>query len=80
MDIILSLVVGLISGWLAGIIMKGSGYGVIGDIILGALGGVIGGWIFGLLGIGFYGTLGAIIVSVVGAVVLVYIVRLIKGI
>ena len=45
------LVVGLIAGWLAGQVMKGGGYGVLVDIILGILGGVLGGWVFGLLGI-----------------------------
>jgi uncharacterized membrane protein YeaQ/YmgE (transglycosylase-associated protein family) len=45
------IVVGLIAGWLAGQVMKGGGYGVLVDIILGILGGVLGGWIFGLLGI-----------------------------
>ena len=79
MDLLLSIVVGLIAGWLAGVIMKGSGYGMIGDIVIGAIGGVIGGWIFGFLGIAVYGTLGAIIVAIVGAIVLIYIVRMVAG-
>ena len=79
MDIILAIIVGLIAGWLAGIIMKGSGYGIIGDIILGLLGSVIGNWIFGFLGITSYGTLWTIIVAVVGAVALIYIVRFIRN-
>ena len=45
------IVVGLIAGWLACQVMKGGGYGVLMDIILGILGGVLGGWVFGLLGI-----------------------------
>ena len=45
------IIVGLIAGWLAGQVMKGGGYGILVDIILGILGGVVGGWIFGLLGI-----------------------------
>jgi uncharacterized membrane protein YeaQ/YmgE (transglycosylase-associated protein family) len=58
------IVVGLIAGWLAGQVMKGGGYGVLVDIILGILGGVLGGWVFGLLGIWpGGGVLGAIIVS-----------------
>lgn len=76
MDLLLSIIVGLISGWLAGVIIKGSGYGLIGDIIIGAIGGVVGAWIFGLLGIAFYGTLGAIIVSVIGAAVFLAVIRL----
>jgi uncharacterized membrane protein YeaQ/YmgE (transglycosylase-associated protein family) len=59
--------------------MKGGGYGVLVDIILGILGGVLGGWVFGLLGIWpGGGILGAIIVSFVGAVILVAITRLLK--
>ena len=73
------IVVGLIAGWLAGQVMKGGGYGVLVDIILGILGGVLGGWVFGLLGIWpGGGILGAIIVSFVGAVILVAITRLLK--
>jgi len=51
MGFIAWIVVGLIAGWLAGQVMKGGGYGVLVDIILGILGGVVGGWVFGLLGI-----------------------------
>jgi uncharacterized membrane protein YeaQ/YmgE (transglycosylase-associated protein family) len=73
------IVVGLIAGWLAGQVMKGGGYGVLVDIILGILGGVLGGWIFGLLGIGQgSGMIGSIIVAFIGAVILVGITRLIK--
>ena len=72
-------VVGLIAGWLAGQVMKGGGYGVVVDIILGILGGLVGGWIFGLLGIWQGGgMIGSIIVAFIGAVILVWITRLIK--
>ena len=73
------IVVGLIAGWLAGQVMKGGGYGVLVDIILGILGGVLGGWVFGLLGIHLgAGMIGSIIVAFVGAVILVAITRLLK--
>jgi uncharacterized membrane protein YeaQ/YmgE (transglycosylase-associated protein family) len=73
------LLVGLIAGWLAGQVMKGGGYGVLVDLILGLLGGVVGGWLFRALGIWPGGGLiGAIIVAFVGAVILVGISRLIK--
>lgn len=76
---IYSIIVGLIAGWLAGQVMKGGGYGILVDIILGLLGGIIGGWIFGALGIWpSGGMLGSIIVSFVGAVVLVGITRVLK--
>jgi uncharacterized membrane protein YeaQ/YmgE (transglycosylase-associated protein family) len=73
------ILVGLIAGWLAGQVMKGGGYGVLVDIILGVLGGVVGGWVFGLLGIWpGGGMIGAIIVAFVGAVILVSFTRLLK--
>jgi uncharacterized membrane protein YeaQ/YmgE (transglycosylase-associated protein family) len=73
------IVVGLIAGWLAGQVMKGGGYGVAVDIILGLVGGVLGGWIFGRLGISAGGgMIGSIIVAFIGAVILVGITRLLK--
>lgn len=79
MDLLTWLIVGLIAGWLAGQVMKGGGYGVLVDIILGILGGVVGGWVFGRLGIWpGGGILGAIIVAFVGAVILVAITRVLK--
>jgi uncharacterized membrane protein YeaQ/YmgE (transglycosylase-associated protein family) len=73
------ILVGLIAGWLAGKVMRGGGYGVLVDIILGILGGLLGGWLFGELGIWpGGGAIGAIIVAFVGAVILVGITRLIK--
>jgi uncharacterized membrane protein YeaQ/YmgE (transglycosylase-associated protein family) len=73
------IIVGLIAGWLAGQMMKGGGYGVLVDIILGLLGGLLGGWLFGQLGIwSGGGMVGSIIVAFIGAVILVGITRLIK--
>ena len=73
------LLIGLIAGWLAGQVMKGGGYGIVVDIILGILGGFLGGWVFGLLGIWpGGGMIGSIIVAFVGAVILVGITRLLK--
>ena len=79
MNFLAWIVVGLIAGWLAGQVMKGGGYGVLVDIILGILGGFLGGWLFGQLGIWpGGGMIGSIIVTFVGAVILVAITRLIK--
>jgi len=79
MGFIAWIVVGLIAGWLAGQVMKGGGYGVLADIILGILGGILGGWLFGRLGIWpAGGMMGAIIVAFVGAVILVAISRALK--
>jgi uncharacterized membrane protein YeaQ/YmgE (transglycosylase-associated protein family) len=73
------IIVGLIAGWLAGQVMKGGGYGVVVDIILGLLGGVLGGWIFERLGVATgRGMIGSIIVAFIGAVILVGITRLLK--
>jgi uncharacterized membrane protein YeaQ/YmgE (transglycosylase-associated protein family) len=74
-----SIIVGLIGGWLAGIAMKGSGYGILIDILLGILGSVIGSRVFAALGIWpGGGLLGAIIVSFVGAVLFVAIYRALR--
>jgi uncharacterized membrane protein YeaQ/YmgE (transglycosylase-associated protein family) len=79
MGIFAWIVVGLIAGWLAGKVMKGGGYGILVDIILGILGGILGGWIFGLLGIWQgRGMIGSIVVAFIGAVILVAITRLLK--
>jgi len=72
------LLIGLIAGWLAGIIMKGSGYGVIGDMVIGIIGALIGGHVLGWLGVATYGLLGSLLTALVGAIILIFIVRLIK--
>jgi len=79
MGIIAWIIVGLIAGWLAGLIMKGGGYGLIGDLILGLIGALIGGWLFSLIlpSAEPSGLIGSIIVATIGAVVLVAIVRLV---
>jgi uncharacterized membrane protein YeaQ/YmgE (transglycosylase-associated protein family) len=73
------LIIGAIAGWLAGKFMRGAGFGLLGDIIVGIIGAVLGGWLFGALGI--YpggGLIGSLIVAFVGAVLLLFLVRLIK--
>jgi uncharacterized membrane protein YeaQ/YmgE (transglycosylase-associated protein family) len=79
MHLIWFALVGLVAGWLAGKIMKGSGYGVVGDIVIGVIGAFIGGYLFSILGVSIGGgTLGAIAVATVGAVVLIALLRFIK--
>ncbi len=73
--IIAWLVVGLISGWLAGLFMRGGGYGIIWDIILGLIGAFVGGLIFSLFTTGATGFWGSIVVSFIGACILIGIVR-----
>ena len=78
MHILLFLVIGLIAGWLAGVIMKGSGYGVVGDIIIGILGALIGGHVLGWFGVVTYGLIGSLISALIGALILIFAIRLLK--
>jgi uncharacterized membrane protein YeaQ/YmgE (transglycosylase-associated protein family) len=74
------IVVGIIAGWATGKIMKGSGYGVLWDLVLGVVGAIVGGWIVGLLGISAGGGLiWSIVVAIAGAVVVVWLFRLLTG-
>ena len=77
-EIVYILIVGLIAGWLAGKIMKGKGYGLVGDLVVGVLGAIVGSWLFGVLGLGTYGILGSIVVALIGALILLYLVRTVK--
>ena len=72
------LLIGLIAGWLAGKVMRGGGFGLIGDMIVGIIGALLGGWLFGVLGIHAGGLIGAIIVAFVGAVLLLFLLRVIR--
>lgn len=73
------VIIGAIAGWLAGKIMKGGGFGLLMNMVLGIIGGVVGGWVFGVLGISTEGGhLGSLITSVVGAVLILFVARLIK--
>ncbi|TDN63462.1 GlsB/YeaQ/YmgE family stress response membrane protein [Paraburkholderia sp. BL10I2N1] len=77
--IIAWLIIGAIAGWLAGVLVKGGGFGLIVDIIVGIVGAFIGGWLAGLLGISLGGGwIGSIITALIGAVILLFIIRLIK--
>jgi len=79
MSFVWFLVVGLVAGWLAGKLVKGGGFGVVGDIVVGVIGAFLGGWLFSLFGAHAGGGLiGSIVVATIGAVVLLLLVRLIK--
>ncbi len=74
------ILVGAIAGWLGGKIMRGSGFGILGNILVGIVGGIIGGFAFGVLGIKTEsGLLGEIITSLVGAVVLIWVLNQATG-
>jgi len=83
MGILSWIVVGLIAGWLAGRIMKGGGYGLIGDIVVGVIGGLLGGWIasyFFQVGDPMSGiNLTSILIAFLGAVLLLFVLRLLAG-
>ena len=78
MGFIWSIIIGIVAGYLAGKIMRGGGFGVIVNLILGIIGGVLGGWVFSLLGISAGGILGSLITSTVGAILLLWIASIYK--
>lgn len=79
MSILWFIIIGLVAGFLAGTVVKGHGFGILGDLIVGVIGALLGGFLFGLLGITAGGLLGALITAFVGAVVLLLLLRLIGG-
>jgi uncharacterized membrane protein YeaQ/YmgE (transglycosylase-associated protein family) len=81
MDLLTWIIVGLVAGVLASLVMGGTGYGIIGDIIIGIVGAFVGGWLFRSLGVTspMGGLAGVIFVAFIGAVVLIFILRLIRG-
>ncbi|AWV96680.1 GlsB/YeaQ/YmgE family stress response membrane protein [Arcticibacterium luteifluviistationis] len=78
MEFIWFLLIGAVSGWLAGQVWKGAGFGLIGNIVVGILGSIVGGWLAGNLGIGGEGLLGRILISAGGAWLLLFIISLVK--
>jgi uncharacterized membrane protein YeaQ/YmgE (transglycosylase-associated protein family) len=79
MEILWFILIGLIAGWLAGQLVRGGGFGVAGDIVVGILGALIGGYLFRSLGAAAGGgLLGSILVATLGAIILIVILRLIR--
>ena len=78
MNLILFLIIGALAGWLAGQIMKGRGFGVLGNILVGVVGAVIGGFLFRLVGLAAFGLVAELIMATVGAVILLWAVGMIK--
>ena len=78
MNFLIFLIIGALAGWLAGLVMKGRGLGVLGNIIVGVIGAFLGGWLLPMLGVSFGGNIGLFITAFIGAVVLLAIVGLIK--
>ncbi|HJE89103.1 GlsB/YeaQ/YmgE family stress response membrane protein [Rikenella microfusus] len=72
------ILIGLVVGWLASLIVKGSGSGFIVNIIIGILGGVLGGWLFSLFGLIPVGTFGSLLTALVGAIILLWLAALVR--
>ncbi len=76
-----AIIIGILAGWLAGKLMRGAGFGIIGDLVLGLVGGVVGGWLFGALNVpGPNGAIGSLAVATIGAVILVWIAHMIRSV
>jgi uncharacterized membrane protein YeaQ/YmgE (transglycosylase-associated protein family) len=74
-----TIILGLIAGWITGLVMRGSGFGVIADILIGLIGAVIGRWIFSFVGASPHGRIGYLAMSVIGAMVLVALVHAVRS-
>jgi uncharacterized membrane protein YeaQ/YmgE (transglycosylase-associated protein family) len=79
MELIWFLLIGLAAGWLAGQIMKGGSFGLVGNLVVGVIGALLGGFLFRTLGIAAGGLIGSLITAVVGAIVLLALLRVVKG-
>jgi uncharacterized membrane protein YeaQ/YmgE (transglycosylase-associated protein family) len=77
-SLVIFLVIGAVAGWIAGLLMRGGGFGLLGNIVVGIIGALIGGFLFGLLGISAGGLAGSLVTAVVGAAVLLFLVGLFK--
>jgi uncharacterized membrane protein YeaQ/YmgE (transglycosylase-associated protein family) len=75
MGLLWEIVIGILAGFLAGKIMRGKGYGVLMDLVLGIVGSLLGGFIFSLLGLAAYGLIGSLVTATFGAVLLIFIVH-----
>ncbi|NLQ16763.1 GlsB/YeaQ/YmgE family stress response membrane protein [Marinomonas sp. M1K-6] len=79
MEVLAFIVIGALAGWLAGQLVKGSGFGLVGNIVIGVVGSFVGGFAFQLLGLHSGSVWGSLVTATVGAVILLYVVRLAKS-
>ena len=77
-SIIIFLLIGAVAGWLAGVVVRGGGFGLVGDIVVGILGAFVAGLLLPRFGLGLTGIAGSIIYAAIGAIVLLLVIRLIK--
>ena len=80
MEFVWFVVVGIAAGWIAGVVMKGRGLGLWGNLVVGVIGAIAGGYLLGLLGVSAGGLVGRIAIAAVGAIVLLALVRLVRRI
>ena len=78
MHLLWFLLIGILAGWLAGQLMRGGGYGLVGDLVIGVIGAFLGGWLLGALGFRAGGLIGSLVTATIGAIVLLFLIRLIK--
>ena len=78
MNILWFAIIGIVAGWLAGQIMKGRGFGLVGNLVVGVIGAIIGGQLAGAIGLGASGLVGALVIATLGAVVLLAVVSALK--
>lgn len=77
-SLLIFLAIGALAGWIAGNLMKGGSFGLLGNIVVGVIGSIVGGFVFGLLGLSANGMIGSLVTAVAGAALLLYVVRLLK--
>lgn len=78
MELLWFALIGICAGWLAGQLTKGSGFGIVVDLVVGVIGALVGGFVFGLLGIAAYSLLGRLLVATIGSVILLSLLRLVR--
>jgi len=80
MNILWFLLIGLAAGWLAGRVMKGGGFGLLGNLVIGVIGALVGGYLFDLLGVNIGGLIGSLVTAFIGAVVFIWLLRFLRRI
>lgn len=80
MNLLMTILMGFLSGWIAGILTKGHGLGIVGNIVVGVVGATVGNYVLGKFGIAFHGFWGNVATAVIGAMLLLFLIRLIKKI
>lgn len=78
MYIVWTLLIGLVAGWLAGMLTKGRDFGLFGNLIVGVIGALLGSFVFGILGIAAWGLIGRLLIATAGSVLLLYLLRFVR--